>query len=663
MRFSYYTLCLCVAVTATTGVMAAENTLAVIPTESAFFDEIPTITSVTRLPQPKSETPAAVTVIDREMIKASGARDLADVFRLVPGFQVAYPRGHRPAVTYHGLGDEYTRRMQILIDGRSVYGALFGHVSWSTQAIAIEDIERIEVVRGPNTVSYGANAFLGTINIITRHAVKDRGTSIKLVGGDHAIRDALARYGTGFDSGEIRLTAGYSADDGLVDLPDDNRTRFVNVRADLQPSTHDSVLFQAGFSRAEPQEGYYGNVFAPPIPTTLQAHFEQLRWQRRLATDSELTIQFYHSYRDNNFSYLTDPIPLGPPFGTVQLPVSYDGTANRNDVEIQHTFSLSADWRFVWGAGAREDRVVSMPYFSTTDPVNSHSARLFGNTEWRIHPLLVANAGAMLERTDFTGTDLSPRLAINYHISSDDTLRAVWSKARRIPSLFEQYGDFSFSYQGIVLEQVYKSQANLQPETMTSSEMGYLGRFPSTDMTLDVRVYHDKISNLISPFVVPATDLYDGLALGFRNQGNVTVNGIDMELTYRPNHDNRISLTYARMHGTADSVSSDAVISQQEIVDSVPQYSGSLLIMHRFGANWFGSVGYYRIGKMLWLDSRTAVDAYQRLDLRIARRLQINTARGEVAWVIQNAGKRYQDFYSDQFFERRIFVSFALDFI
>jgi len=663
MKYYRYTLCVWLAMTATTGMTATDTTLATIPTESVFFDEFPTITSVTRLPQPKSETPAAVTVIDREMIAASGARDLADLFRLVPGFQVAYPRGHRPAVTYHGLGDEYTRRMQILIDGRSVYGALFGHVSWSTQAVAIEDIERIEVVRGPNTVSYGANAFLGTINIITRHAVKDRGSSIKLTGGDHAIRDAVGHYGTGFDGGDVRLTAGYAADDGLGELPDDNRTRFINIRADIQPSTHDSLLLQAGMSRAEPQEGYYGSAFAPPTATTLDAHSEQIRWQRRLATDSEISVQYFHYYRDVNFSYLSNPIPLGPPFGTVQLPVSYNGTANRDDLEIQHTLNPWSDWRFVWGAGAREDRVESLPYFSTTATVNSHSSRLFANAEWRINPNLIANAGAMLERTDFTATDLSPRLAINYHLSNDDTLRAVWSKARRIPSLFEQYGHFSFSYQGIVLEQVYNNQGGLRPESMNSAEIGYLGRFPRTDTTVDIRVYRDKISDLISPVIIPASDLYDGLAVSFRNEGEVNVDGVDMELTYQPNRDNRVTLTYARMHATASTVSSAAVISQQQLEDSVPQYSGSLLAMHRFGSNWSGSAGIYYVSKMLWLDSNTAVPSYQRLDLRVARRLQISAARGEVALTVQNTGKRYEDFYSEQFFERRVFVSLSLDFL
>src|SRR5262249_36755545 len=98
---------------------------------AGFFAHLPSVDTVTRLPQPKSETPAAVTIIDSDMIRASGARDIADLLRLVPGFQVAFPRGFRPAATYHGLGEEFTRRMQILIDGRSVFGAMLGQVSWS----------------------------------------------------------------------------------------------------------------------------------------------------------------------------------------------------------------------------------------------------------------------------------------------------------------------------------------------------------------------------------------------------------------------------------------------------------------------------------------------------------------------------------------------------
>ena len=110
--------------------------------ESEFFGSIPPITSVTLLPQPRSETPAAITVIDSEMIRATGAYNLVDLMRLVPGFMVAYPHVDTPTLAYHGIAERLSRRMLILIDGRSSYGAFIGNINWINLNLAIDDIER-----------------------------------------------------------------------------------------------------------------------------------------------------------------------------------------------------------------------------------------------------------------------------------------------------------------------------------------------------------------------------------------------------------------------------------------------------------------------------------------------------------------------------------------
>ena len=128
------------------SVLAESNT----PSEEEFFGEIPIVLTATRLAQPATEAPAAISIIDREMIKASGAREIADVFKLVPGFVVSHESGYTPIVMYHGLSDEYARRMQVLIDGRSVYSPSGGGVEWSNLPLTVDDIERIEVIRVPN---------------------------------------------------------------------------------------------------------------------------------------------------------------------------------------------------------------------------------------------------------------------------------------------------------------------------------------------------------------------------------------------------------------------------------------------------------------------------------------------------------------------------------
>jgi len=650
-------------VTSLNSYAAAPDTSAETATESAFLDDVPPVLSATRLPQPISETPAAVTVIDRELIKASGARELADIFRLVPGFQVAHVRGHVATVTYHGVGDEAARRMQVLIDGRSVYGAAFGNVFWSSLPLALEDIERIEVIRGPNAAAFGANAFLGTINVITRHAMLDSGNAVSLTRGTHDIRDGLLRTHASLGSAEIRATGGYRSDDGLDGLPDSSQTGFINLRADIAPSTRDAVLVQIGASRSRPQEGFYGDDEEPPRTTTESAHFEQLHWQHRLPDGDDIALQLYHNFRGRDNHYLTNPLDLGAPFGVVQVPISWDLVEQRYDVELQHTLRASRDWRFVWGVGARQDSAESMSWFSTTSPIKLRESRLFGNAEWHAAPTTLVNAGAMVEHTDMTGTDFAPRVALNHYLdeSRHHTLRAAWSKANRTPTLFEERGDQQFLYQGTLIEYQQHSLGGLHPETMQSSELGYLGNFPEWRSSFDVRVYRDRIKNFITETTVPANDR-DNSAFSFRNEGGITVDGTDMQLTYRPGRDDRLIATYAHIKASDSHVENDAVPNQRHRLESVPRYSGSLAAMHRFRDDWYGSVTYSRVAQMLWMSDGTLIPAYDRVDWRVAKRLRWNRTRGEIAFTVQNSGTRYQDFNESRFFARRYFTTVELDF-
>ncbi len=163
-------------------------------THDIFIDDLalPDVLTATHLYQPPAAVPGSVSTIDQELIIASGARNITDLLRLVPGMLVVPESGNLTTVNYHGTSPGQARRLQVLIDGRSVYRAGFAQVSWSDLPVAIEDIQRIEVFRGPNTVSYGANALLGVINIITLSAKDTHGTLLKTNLGEKGIRDWYA---------------------------------------------------------------------------------------------------------------------------------------------------------------------------------------------------------------------------------------------------------------------------------------------------------------------------------------------------------------------------------------------------------------------------------------------------------------------------------------
>ncbi|MEQ1662721.1 MAG: TonB-dependent receptor plug domain-containing protein, partial [Thiobacillus sp.] len=172
------------------GSLLAAHAVQAAVTEADFLDDLPVVLSASRLSQPVSDAPAAVSVIDQDMIRASGFRDIPDLLRLVPGFSVAYTRDNSWAVGYHGLADAFSRRFQVLVDGRSIYNPAFGSVNWSELPLVIDDIERIEVVRGPNAATYGANAFFAVINIITKHASQTPGVFASLQAGEQGMAGA-----------------------------------------------------------------------------------------------------------------------------------------------------------------------------------------------------------------------------------------------------------------------------------------------------------------------------------------------------------------------------------------------------------------------------------------------------------------------------------------
>jgi len=224
-------------------------------TEHDFVGDIDTIISATRIRQPLTESPSSITVIDRTMIEASGAIEFADVLRLVPGMQVSYPTGNRLAVTYHGYADSFPRSMEVLVDGRAIYQPSFSDVDWLFLGVAMEDIERIEVIRGPNSPLYGSNAIDGVINIITRQPYQDRGIFARGTAGDMNTRNGVLRHGGNIGELDYRVTLNYQEGDGfdgnLDSTNDDRRIKGISTRSVWYPQASDEVDFQLGYSEGD----------------------------------------------------------------------------------------------------------------------------------------------------------------------------------------------------------------------------------------------------------------------------------------------------------------------------------------------------------------------------------------------------------------------------
>ena len=619
-------------------------------TESDFFDDLPVVLSASRLSQPVNEAPAAVTVIDQDMIRASGFRDIPDLFRLVPGFTVAYTRDNTWGVGYHGLADAFSRRMQVLIDGRSVYTAGFGEVPWSSLPLSIEDIERIEVVRGPNSATYGSNAFFGIINIITKDAAQVPGGHLSVQAGEQGMAGAMFRYGGGKDDLRYRLTLSDQRRDRFDTQPEKTTTRHMDLRVDYRLSPTEEMTTTFALSRGDWRQGEVENEdFIDPVRRLDMGteHF-QVKYRRVLDPENEWSLQFYHTRARKE-----DDFAVPTPFGLV--PVDYGYTQWREDIEFQMISRATDQLRLVWGAEARWEGVKSPGYFYNQDARAGALYRLFGNAEWRFSPKWIANAGALVEHHYLSGFDVSPRLAVNFLPHADHAFRASITQAYRSPTFFEEDGDQRFfTVNGDSVDRVFAPSDNLQPERILSREIGYIGHVRPLKLQVDVRLFDDQIRQMVGPF-----DIGDDLGAVFPklfqsiNEHSVDIRGADVQLRWTPQNWLNLILSYAWV---------DIDEEKKDISLSAPKNNFSALGVVKLAEGWEASVGAYRLGAMYWLGDGDITEAFTRVDARLARRWKLQGHPVELAMVGQNlGGEHYEEFRDINLFDRRAYLSLMLD--
>ncbi len=623
-------------------------------TEADFLGELPVVLSASRLSQPLSRAPAAVTVIDQDMIRASGFRDIPDLLRLVPGFNVAYTRDNTWGVGYHGMADAYSRRMQVLIDGRSVYLPGFGQVPWASLPLDIEDIERIEVVRGPNAAAYGANSFFGVINIITREPAQVPGLHVSAQAGEQGNGGAMLRYGGGSGDFRYRLSLSEQRRDRFDAQAEKTTTRHVDFRSDYRLSNSDELTVNLAASRGDWRQGRVADPFEPIRDLDVGSEHFQARFKRVIDPDTEWSLQFYHirNYLDDGFIVRNYPlIPGPPPAFFVDIPAELQQTQWREDVEFQMIAGLNKTTRLVWGAEARWEGADAPGYFYGKDARSGALYRLFGNLEWTPAPDWVVNGGVMAEHHYYSGLDFSPRLALNYALAPDHSLRASVSQAYRSPTFFEMEGDVRyFTSTGMFLTRLYAPAGDLQPEKVMSREIGYIGHVRPLNLHIDARLFDDKVRKLVG-----SKDVDPGPGKTFQadNMDHADIRGADIQLHWQPHQSFDLILNYARVH--IDS-------NEPDIEQSAPRNNFSALGIWRLANGWEASAAVYKVGFMKWLDDGDETAGFTRVDARLAKRWKWQGHQAELSLVGQNlGGGRYEEFRDNNQFDRRAYIGLAFD--
>lgn len=617
--------------------------------EADYFADLPVVLSASRLPQALDEAPGAVTVIDRELIRATGYRDLARLLRLVPGIQSSQIRGGRTWTSYHGLSPATPAGIQVLLDGRSVISqASYDGVDWKALPVSIDEIERIEVVRGPNPVSFGANAFMGAINIITRDSAADRGSRVRVNAGDPGILD-LALSGNGMiGQAALRLDAALTQDDGFDDLHDQSRVGMVAARADWRPSNADQVVFRLGASSIIKGEGYAGSVFSSNAERDSHSRYASghLEWTHATGPGSEWRVDAYRNWEKMTDSWsMATPAFAGVP-ASQDAPVNRDRTSTRDNLEFHHRFVLGERARVIWGGEIRVDRVRAPFLFAEERPKTSVMRRVFADGEWKFAPAWQLTLGGAAEQELGASVHFSPRAFLNWRTSEDHAWRIGYSTVRQQMAIFWRDVDVRIADRasGVLLAHAYMPNPAIGQARFASAEIGYFGRLRGLGMTLDGRVFRERATDFAYPVSVasPLAPALAGLATTtqFQNyRSAVVLTGLEYEVKARPWKDTELRLAHTLIHRD----SGDWIIDHQ-----IAPYMASLSWIQGYRGGWSSTVTAFRMGPTIGSDVANASAAsltkdYTTIDARLAYAFRRDGRSWEASINAINLGGRHAE--------------------
>ena len=459
------------------------------------------VTSVSKKEERLVDAAAAITVLNNDDLRRSGATTIADALRLVPGLAVGSANSSQWAVTGRGFNSIYANKLLVLVDGRAVYSPIFGGVYWDLQQTMLEDVDRVEVIRGPGATLWGANAVNGVINVVTRSAKDTQGTL--LYGGGGTVSQAMGggRYG-----GKI------------------GENTYYRVFGSYQ--LHDDFPLANGQSAKDGWQGWQGGYRVDHYPSA-DSH---MTWQAD-ATTSELSHQDSDAYNVNTLGRWTHQ--LGDR-SNVEIQGYYDRT-HRNDLSLarlttdtldltaQHTFGLGERNDVIWGVGYR---FVSGKAEQTNPTIQirrpdftQQLPSAFIQDEFRIVPdKLSLTLGSKIEHNDFTGFEIQPSARLMFKPTEQQTVWAAVSRAVRSPSEVDGRNTFvipvappvTIPGAGTFVPSIVGND-NLLSESLWAYELGYRVH-PNKRLSLDISTFYNRYDRLSS--IAGVTGLVPGAPFG-----------------------------------------------------------------------------------------------------------------------------------------------------
>jgi iron complex outermembrane recepter protein len=505
------------------------------------------VSSVARKSQELFKTSAAVFVITRDDIRNSGANSLPELFRMVPGVQVAQVNANAWAVSARGFNSRFADKMLVLVDGRSIYSEIYSGVFWDQNDLPLEDIDRIEVIRGPGGTLWGANAVNGVINIITRSAKKTLGTRVVAVGGSLENGGSL-RYGA--ELGPDFQYRGYlkylrrnalSSDEG-GSANDAGQSFRAGGRGDWQATPKDLVTVHGDFFRGNETQRIAnfsmtgGSNFADNAVKMIGG-YALGRWEHRF-TGSDFALQTY--YTDSRREEL----------GGV-------GREHILDFDFQNHLPSFHRNDIVWGVGYR----LNTDHISAAFSKDHHRdvlQSLFFEDEYAIVPRkLVFIGGFKLQHNSYTGFEFQPGGRILWTPSSHQSIWTAVSRAVRTPSVQER-DLYIFEplppQNSLPTEALALGNPDFHSEVVVAYEAGYrqtLGKRAWLDVATFVNHYSSlRDQKILTPYVVTSPTLSLVIPIMYTNDIAARSHGVEVAASWNPARSLQLQASYAWMNAS-----------------------------------------------------------------------------------------------------------------
>ena len=572
-----------------------------------------------------SKTGAAVFVITQEDIRRSGANNIPDLLRMVPGVDVAQIDANQWAVSIRGFNSLYANKVLVLIDGRAVYVNSFSGVFWDQLSVPLENIDRIEVIRGPGGTVWGANAVNGVINIITKSAADTRGGLLTAAAGSRQTADELAQYGADAgSSGAYRVFGRYfntnnSVFPGGAPAADGSHGEQAGFRSDWGVSLQDTLSVQGDFL-ATAGGGTTAAVFTgPPLFETavntalLNTSGDVLaRWEHSLASGASTSLQIYDS-------------------AMKRTEAGFQMNNNALDVEFEHHFAPLARHDVVWGfdyratsSGGSTSTGYSLHVTPASGTDNLFAA--FVQDEIRLGNSVFLTLGSKFEHNAYTGFEFEPSVQLVWRENDRQSFWMSAARAIRQPDLFDYGLEFNLGVEpipgfGNALVTISGSPA-VRAEQLFDYEAGYrtqATRRLSLDITTFLSYYrHLEAEEQGTPFVTVSSDgPLMVIPMTFASLAHARNYGAELFATWKVTGNWRLSPGLSMLHSSLERDAAGQAITIGQTAGNSPSLQPELrsLLSLRKNIEWDSSVKY--VSALAGL----GVPGYARVDSRLGWRL------------------------------------------